>query len=431
MKDTLTRRNFIRNAMAAAGGMVMIPGLATSCARPVCANDKICIGFIGTGKQSLALFNSFAGIPDVKIAAACDVDQQKLERFKKTVDDYYAEAEGKPGYSACETYERYEDLLDRKGIDAVIIVTPDHWHAIPAIAAIEAGKDVYCEKPLAHTLREGRLMSDAAARHERICQTGSMQRSWGDFRHACELVRNGYLGDIEKILVNVGDPERPYDLTGGPAPDYLNWDRWVGPAPFVKYNEVLSPPITQNHWPRWRDYTEFGGGVIADWGAHMFDIAQWALGMDDSGPVEYIPPEDPEQLRGLKCVYANGVEMTHEDFGLGYAVRFMGTEGTLDVSRNFLNTDPENIASVETGSNDVRLYHSDNHYTDWTGAIKKRTQPVANFEIGHRSASVCNIINIAYKLRRKLEWDPGKEEFIGDSEANDLRTKQYREPYIL
>jgi predicted dehydrogenase len=176
---------------------------------------------------------------------------------------------------------------------------------------------------------------------------------------------------------------------------------------------------------------EFGGGGIADWGAHMFDIAQWGLGMDESGPVKLLPPNDPTAKRGMRFIYANGIEMFHEDFGRGWAVRFIGTEGSLDISREFLDSKPENIAGAEIKTGDKHLYYSDNHYADWIDAIKKRSRPVADVEIGHRSATVCNIANIAYQLKRPLKWDPVEEKFLKDGPANKLLTRKYRRPYTL
>lgn len=425
------RRTFIRNTAVAAAGLTILPREVLGGQGYVAPSDKVQLGFIGTGKLTQNLSIRFAELPEVQITAGCDVDSKKLERFRNSINAFYAEKAGKERYDKTRTYEKYEDLIADRHVDAVVVVTPDHWHAIPSIAAMEAGKDVYCEKPLAHTVEEGRAMVEAARKYERIVQTGSMQRSWPDFRKAVELVRNGYVGEIRKVVVNVGDPAVDCLLPAEDTPEYLNWDRWVGPAQYRPYNQILSPPIEQNHWPRWRDYREYGGGGVSDWGAHMFDIAQWALDMDRSGPVKYISPELPEATRGLIMQYANGVIMTHEDFGRGWAVRFHGTQGILDVSREFLDSKPEWIALSQIEAGDGRVYHSENHYQNWIDCIKNRTLPVADVETGHRTATVCNIANLAYRLRRPLEWDPEKEEFIKDEEANGFRGKKYREPYSL
>lgn len=427
----ITRREFIAKTSLAAGAVTILPRFVLGGKGHIGPNDKITLGFIGCGRQARDLVRYFSALPEVQVVAGCEVDKMKLDWFINWVNAYYAEKREVSGYKSCDGYNLYEDLIARSDIDAVVIATPDHWHAIPAIAAMKAGKDVYCEKPLSHTIREGRAMVKAARRYKRVFQVGSMQRSWRDFRHACELVYNGYLGRVKKVMVNVGDPSYPCDLPAEPTPPYLDWDRWLGPAPVRPYNPILSPPVEQTHYPRWRFYNEYGGGIIADWGTHMFDIAQWALGKDHSGPVTFIPPADKKAVRGLRMIYADGIELTHEDFGRGWAVRFIGSEGTLDVSRDFLESVPENIVGQQIKPSDKRLYFSDNHYTNWTRAIRDRSIPVADVETGHRSASICQIANIAYHLNRKLEWDPVKEAFRKDPEANKRRGKEYREPYTL
>ncbi|MEM6700612.1 MAG: Gfo/Idh/MocA family oxidoreductase, partial [Bacteroidota bacterium] len=394
-------------------------------------SDKITLGFIGTGKQARGLGRNFSKLSNIQIVAGCDVDQQKLERFQKMINTHYAEQKEQTNYQSCATFEEYEKLLSQDDIDAVIIATPDHWHAKMSIDAMKADKDVYCEKPLAHTVEEGRAMVKAADKHNKILQTGSMQRSWEKFRHAVELVRNGYLGEIKTVKVNVGDPALKDDLPKEVTPKHLNWERWLGAAPMTGYHPILSPPIENDIWAKWRDYQEYGGGILCDWGAHMFDIAQWGLGMDDSGPVAYIPPSDPNATRGMKYIYANGIEMYHEDFGRGWAVQFNGTEGKIEVSRQFLESDIEGLIDRKIGDNEERVYFSDNHLKDWVNCIKSRQQPICPAEVGHRSSSICNISNIAYQLSRPLKWNPKKEKFKGDKEANKMRGKEYRMGYEI
>lgn len=431
MNNKTDRRDFIKKTMFTAGALTIVPRHVLGGAGFTAPSDKINFGYIGTGKQIRTLLDNFITLPDVKVVAASDVDTKKLARFKGWVESHYSEDSLQKKYKGCHTYGDYRELLGRKDIDAVVVATPDHWHAIQSIDALNAGKDVYCEKPLAHTIEEGRAMVNATRNNGRVLQTGSMQRSWRDFRKACELVRNGYIGDISKVLVNVGGPGLFCDLPALPQPEYLDWNSWVGPAVWRPYNAVLSPPIEDDGWPMWRNYMAYGGGILADWGAHMFDIAQWGLGMDDTGPVRIIPPAERLARWGVTFVYANGVEMVHEDFGRGYAVRFIGSKGTLDVSRSFLDSNPENIVTASLGASDVRLYRSDNHYKDFTDAIRSRTQPVADVEIGHRSATICSLGNIAYHLARPLEWDPEMEQFKDDAIANRLRSKAYREGYKL
>ena len=433
MKNTNrnSRRQFLKQSATAVIAFTIVPRYVLGGSNYIPPSDKITIGFIGTGKQSIGLGKRFMKLDEIQMIAASDVDQKKLERFRNLTNTAYAEKIGKPEYNACKTFEAYEDLLAQKEIDAVIIATPDHWHAKMSIDAMKAGKDVYCEKPLAHTVKEGRAMVKASKKYKKILQTGSMQRSWKDFRHAVELVQNGYLGAIKTVKVNVGDPGLKDTLAVEDTPKYLNWDRWLGPAPQRGYSPILSPPIEIDKWPQWRKYKEYGGGILSDWGAHMFDIAQWGLDMDDSGPVQFIPPSDLSANRGMKYVYANGIEMYHEDFGRGWAVQFNGTKGKLEVSRKFLESDIKGLVETEIKEGEKRVYFSDHHYQDWIDAIKNRTQPICHPEVGHRSASICNLSNIAYELGRPLRWNPKKEKFKGDKEANKMLGKVYREGYEL
>ncbi|HUS86785.1 MAG TPA: Gfo/Idh/MocA family oxidoreductase [Bacteroidales bacterium] len=420
----MDRRNFIGKAALGAGVLTIIPGHLMGGKGFQPPGDRITLGYIGVGKQSHSLLNSLNGCPETIVLAACDVDEIKLRRFKDAAE----KANSKKlngGNQNVDTYENYRELLDRKDIDAVVIVTPDHWHAMIAIDAAKAGKDIYCEKPLALTVAEGRAMVSAARKYDRVFQTGNMQRSWRDFRHACEMVSNGYLGNIKTINVSVGDPHRACELPPVETPDWLNWDLWVGPSLYRSYHPDLAPPIEDTRWALWREYRGFGGGYITDWGAHMFDIAQWSLGTDRSGPVEFIAP-GPNAKRGMKMIYANGTEMYHKDWGEFNALQFIGTEGKIEVSREFYRSDMNGLTKRELGHGDKPLYHSENHYQDWIDAIRNRTRPVSDVETGHRTASLCNIINIAYDLERPLHWSPAHERFIDDDDANSLLTRPFR-----
>ena len=430
----LKRRSFLKRTALAAAGLTIIPRHVLGGNGFIAPSDKITLGVVGLGRMGLGLGRRFGALEMARIVAACDVDNTKTERFKQEIGKIYAEqAEGKSSGEDIQTYRDFRELISRDDIDGVMVATPDHWHAIITIMAMKAGKDIYCEKPMAHTIKEGRMMVKAARKHERVFQTGSMQRSWRDFRHACELVRNGYIGDIEKVVVSIGTPavSVPCNLDYMDTPENLDWNTWLGPAQERAYHSDLAPTIPETFWGKWRYYEEFGGGMLSDWGAHMFDIAQWALGMDDTGPVEFIPPVNPLSQEGLIMKYANGVTMVQESFGRGNAVQFVGTEGTINISRQFLDSDPPSLAKKEMGDNDTRLYHSDNHYQDWLDCIKSRKKPICDVEIGHRTATVCNIANMAYKLKRNLRWDPEKEKFIKDPEANLMRTKQYRSEWKL
>jgi hypothetical protein len=257
-----------------------------------------------------------------------------------------------------------------------------------------------------------------------------MQRSWEDFRKACELVRGGYLGEISEVKVNVGGPPSSYNLPTEKMRPELDWNLWLGPAFYAQYNSILAPPYPLDNWPLWRAYKEFGGGGVTDWGAHMFDIVQWALGMDHTGPVRFIPPSQKAD-RGLTFVYENGIKVTHEDFNRGNAVRFIGSEGTLDVSREFLESSIGGLTDRNISKEDYNLYYSDNHYQNFIDCIKSREKPVADVEIGHRTASICNIANIAYDIKRPLDWDPNAERFINDDYANSHLKKAYRKGFEL
>jgi predicted dehydrogenase len=386
------------------------------------------IAIIGTGRQSPNLGKRFMDLGSIRMVAACDVYQAKLDLFAKMVEETYAAQAGGSNWKGFKTYTDYSEIINRSDIDGVIIATPDHWHAKPAIEAASAGKHVYCEKPVSHTVREGRAMVDAAKKNKITFQTGSMQRSSEGFLHACELVRNGYLGDIKKVIVSVGDPAIPCDLPAMTQPEGLLWDKWLGGAEVRPFHTMLAPAPGDQGWPQWRQFREFGGGILSDWGAHMYDIAQWALGKDHTGPVELMPPKEAGATRGLVMRYDDGIELVHADFGRGWGCEFHGTDGVLQVSRQYLDTEPANIASIQMKAGDTRLYKSENHYQNWIDCIKSGEQPICDAETGHRSATLCNIANIAYWTGKDLRWDPVKEKF-DDKEANKHLSKQYRKGY--
>jgi predicted dehydrogenase len=423
----MNRRNFIGKAAAGAAAVTIIPRHVMGGKGFVAANDRINLGYIGTGKQVSTLLEGIGKCKETVVVAACDVFKSKLDNFVQAANKNNS---NKDLNVKVEPYHYYRELLERSDVDAVVIVTPDHWHAQIVVDAAKAGKDIYCEKPLALTVAEGRAMVNATRKYDRVFQTGNMQRSWRDFRHAVELVRNGYIGEVKEINVSVGEPIKQCDLPTQPVPEGLDWNEWVGPSLYRGYHEDLAPLSTDGPWAWWRGYRDFGGGLITDWGAHMFDISQWALGMDKSGPIQYLPPSEPADS-GLTMIYANGVRVNHKQWGDPKddfnAVQFIGTEGRIEVSRNFLRTFPnEKLAKAELKETDQRVYFSDNHYQDWVDAMKKRTKPISDVEIGHRTASVCNITNIAYELQRPLLWDPKAEKFTGDEWANLMLTRPYR-----
>ncbi|HEY8782936.1 MAG TPA: Gfo/Idh/MocA family oxidoreductase [Mucilaginibacter sp.] len=427
-ENAMNRRKFIEKASVMSAFMI-VPRFVLGGKGYTAPSDLITLGFIGTGKQAGGLQGSFLDTNEVKIIGAADVYAIKLQQFAAQVNQRYAAKAGQSQYAGCATYADFRDLLARKDIDAVIIAVPDHWHSVCAILAARAGKDIYCEKPLSLTIKEGRAMVSETRKHKRVFQTGSMQRSWPEFRQAVELVRNGYIGDIQTIKVNVGPPPIPYNLPAEPMPDSLNWDFWLGPNSPQVYNHFLDPGLTDDFWAKWRDYKEFGGGGMTDWGAHMFDIAQWGLDMDGSGPVMVTPPDKDHPF--LTYQYASGITMTHEPVGGDNGLTFIGSAGSIHVVRGKLETMPETLKDKVIGPDEKHVYLSLDHYKDFLQAIRNRTKPVADVEIGHRTATVCNIGNIAYELRRPLQWNPHKEEFKNDDEANKLRSRDMRKEWVV
>jgi predicted dehydrogenase len=427
----MTRRAFL-SAAAAASVPVLLSGSLQADEKKAPANERLGIGFIGVGTMNRGHLGHFLGQNDVQVLAVCDVDTTRRENAKMTVEKRYADKTKSGEYKGCFATKDFREVLARKDIDAVVIATPDHWHAIPAIEACKAGKDVYCEKPLSLTIREAKAMIDAARKYDRVFQTGSQQRSENGFRTACELVRSGRIGKLTKVYVNVGSPSRPCDLKEEEMEKGLDWDLWLGPAPMRPYSSVLSPRGVHQHFPNWRNYREYSGGMMTDWGAHHFDIAQWGIGMDESGPSEIIPPGDPKAERGIRYLYANGVEMIHgESFDNRAGVQFIGTEGIINVNRGYINSIPSAILKEPLGEMDVKLYKSPGHQRDWLNCIRSRKKPICDVEVGARSVTVCHLGNLAYWNHRKLKWDAKEWRFLDDEEANKWLDRERRGPWQL
>ncbi len=429
------RRQFLKRAaltgVAAAGFPYIIPSRAFGAGENVAPSNRLNIGFIGMGTMNKGHLAQMWQTPDVQVVAVCDIESTRLEDCRRWTDEYYAKAYGSGNYKACLAYADFNELLARPDIDAVMIATPDHWHALPAIAAAKAGKDIYCEKPMAHTVEEGRAMVNAVRRYGRVFQTGSQQRSEfnGYFRRAAEMVRNGVIGDLKSIDIGVGPAARDsVGLPEEPVPPTMDWDRWLGPAPWRPYSSVLSP-MNYTHFPDWRSFRDYAGGSLSDFGAHNFDIAQWALCMDDSGPVEFIHPNDSQDKeKRLTMQYANGIPMYHG--GKDYCT-FNGTKGIIHVSRDYLRTEPEGLVETPYSANDVRLDRGRGHHRDWLECIKTREKPIADVEIGHRTATICALANMCYQIGRSFKWDPKAERVVGDEEANRMLGYAYRAPYKL
>ena len=418
------RRKFIKQSALGISTFFIVPrhvlGGKRRDGRPYLApSDIIALGFIGTGKQGRSLTRQFLSTKEIRISAISEVYQAKAQLTLDSIKELFSKNTDWGTYADIPVYNDFRELLSRKDIDAVVIATPDHWHAGVAVRAANAGKDIYCEKPLSLTVKEGRAMVNATRKNNRIFQTGSMQRSWPEFRQAAELVRNGYIGEIKSIKVNVGPPPILYNLQEESIPDGLDWSKWLGPNAPVVFNSELAPPTSKDVFPNWRLYKEFGGGMVTDWGAHMFDIVQWSLDMDHSGPVEVIPP-DGKEIKFLTYKYANGITMTHEPWEWNNAIDFVGTEGEIKIQRRKLETTPASLKDKVIGETEKHVYKSENHYKDFLSAMRSRKNPICDVETGHRTATVCNIGNIAYQLKRPLRWNPKKENFKGDQEANDL-----------
>jgi len=421
--NQISRRGFLIGSGAAAGALAL-PTIITSEALGAegvaPASERIRIGCIGVGNQGLPNMNHHLK----NVVAVCDVDRNRLMAAK-------AKVEAATGGS-CEAYTDYRKLLENKAVDAVVITTPDHWHALQTIHACEAGKDVYCEKPLTLRVREGQAMVRAARRHNRIVQTGSQQRSDAKFRLACELVRNGRLGKIHTVKVGIAKNnfKGPAVADSTPPPE-LDYDLWLGPAPLKPYNEK------HVHY-NFRFFWDYSGGQMTNWGAHHLDIAQWALGMDESGPVSIegqakYTPEAPYEVPDWQSItyrYANGVTvLCSQDFKMG--TLFEGDKGSLFITRGKIEATPAEILTEPLKETDVRLYASSNHAANWLECIKTRKLPICDVAIGHRSATVCHLGNIAIRSGRKVTWDPEKEEIVGDSEQAAMLIYPYRAPWKL
>ncbi len=437
MHRSFTRREFVASAAAGLAAPVVIarPGLAAS--RRVVANDRIAVGLIGCGKRMFEIVGPLANHPDLQVTWVCDVDTTRRERCLAVVNDIASKAsaagdagKGGNGGSACRACVDYHEMLQEPSLDAVVICTPDHWHVNPVLDAAAAGKDIYCEKPLTLTLAEGKLMMDAVRKHKRVFQTGSQQRTEYDhkFVTACELVRSGRIGKVLTVHVGVADPPVPCDLPEESTEPGLEWDRWLGPAPARPYHSELSPRGMHNHYPRWRRYSEYSGGYLADMGAHHFDIAQWGLGRDTSGPVRVESPKDEKALRGATLIYDDGVRLVH---GGPSGTTFIGTDGVIAVDRGRLHSVSENILKDTLPESAPRLPRHKDHLQNWVDCMRSRERCICDVEVGARSAAVCHLANLAYRERRVLTWDPTAWTFRAEADPSRLMDHARRAAYAL
>jgi len=487
LKKGVSRREFLSLSAMGLASLTILPSWSQQGVR-IAPSDRVVLGFIGLGQQGNSDFAGFAGCPGVQVVACCDTDTMKTERFKRRIEAWQ---KTKGMVVRCDKYEFYEDLLARKDIDAVSIATPDHWHALTTIHACQSGKDVYCQKPLAYTISEGLAMVRAVRINKRVLQIGSQQRSSKEFQKAIELVQKGAIGHIEKIYARVGAPPTPLNLPEMPVPQNLNFNQWMGPLndPKIHYHPDLCPPISldpvQNEqlWGAWRWYRETGNGYTADWGAHMFDIAQAAIGMDGSGPVEFIP----QGYNGTKWAtmkYANGIVMTEQpyldDNDGAQGIKFFGTKGWIEVARGYLASSESSLIPAELagrrplsreeqakmreemqqrraaeaaaaaaaarnrrattpaapanqGGTAGTYETSAPHMQDFINSVRSRKNPIAPVEVGCSTNTLCCIANISLELGRPVKWDPATLSFVDDKAATDHRLYwyQYRNPYTL
>ena len=453
-KSDSSRRAFLKmsaGTAAAAGFPAIVPASVFGRNAP---SNRINVGAIGVGRISRV--HDLPGIwqfDEARIVAVCDLDRNRVEAGKALVNGYYAKKTG-ANYDGVTGYHNYHELLANKDIDAVVISTPDHQHAILAVDAVHAGKDVYLQKPASLTIAEGRSMSNAVMASGQILQVGSQQRSWKQFHRACELVRNGRIGQIKHVEIGLpGDPSGP-DAPPMPIPPNLDYDAWLGSTPEVYYTEMRVHPQQGYDRPGWLRCEQFGAGMITGWGAHHVDTAHWGMNTEYTGPVEVwgtaeFPAHGLWNVHGkflTHAIYANGVTMDISgDFPNG--IKFSGSEGWIFVTRDkevtandpggkpvtldpLMASDAKILDSV-IGPDEVHLTESDDQHGNWLESIRSRKAPIAPAEIGHRACSTCLVHHIAMKAGRRLYWDPVREHFKNDDEANAMLSRPQRYPYRM
>jgi len=430
----INRRDFLKkttSAAAAIGFPYIVPASALGADGSIAPSNRITVGCIGTGGKGTGDMNGFLRKPQAHVIAVCDVETRNRNKARDIVNKKY-------GNRDCTAYNDFRKIIERDDIDAVSIATPDHWHAIPAIMAARAGKDIHCQKPLAHNIAEGRAICNTVKKHQVVWLTGSQQRSQKKFRRACELVRNNRIGKVH--TVEVGLPTRwqqtcpPQPVQ--PIPEGFDYDLWLGPAPSAPYTKKRCMPLG------WRWIYDYASGLITDWGAHHLDIAQWGMDTERTGPVE-IQSEDVVFGTGglwntanryrVTCKYQQGFTLIVADTDkLRQGIRFIGTDGWLHVSRSGgLNANPKSILESQIAPNEIHLYKSDDHIQNFIDCIHSRSETVAPVEVAHRSIAIGHLGTIAMKTGRKLSWDPKAEHFTNNDQANRLLWRPMRTPWRL
>lgn len=444
---SLSRRQFLGRSAAVAGMLALpafVPASALGKAGRVAPSNRVVMGYIGLGIQGLGNMRTFRGNSEVQAVAVCDVHQTRLMEGKRIIDEFYDN-------KACATYGDFRELMARKDIDAVQITAPDHWHMLMAMEATRQGKHMYCEKPMGWSFRAAHAVEKAVKESGVVFQFGTQQRSGGKFRQACELVRNGKIGQLKTILVGVPGSWTCKKQPTEPVPKELNYDLWLGPAPMAPYCYQRCRPWTKEQgYSVWYCISDYCMGMIGNWGVHHLDIAQWGNNTELSAPVEIEGSATfPQDMLTDCCTnwqvenkYANGVTMIHMDDatarkhpleknGHGHGILFLGTEGWVHVDRSNIDAEPKSLLKIKFGSNDVRLFKSDNHHANFIDAVKGRTQPAAPIDIAVRTDTLCHLQHIAVQVKRKLRWDPVKETFLNDAEANALLDRPMRAPWKL
>jgi predicted dehydrogenase len=424
----LTRRTFLKRAAAGAGAALAFPTIVPSTVFGANApSNRIVLGAIGMGNMGTGNLESFLGRDDVQFVAVCDVDRIRLEKARQTVNGQYETED-------CAAYSDFRDLIDHPGLDAVSIATPDHWHAATAIASARAGLDIYGEKPFSHDLRAGRAMCDAVSRYGRIWQTGSWQRSGDSFHRACELVHNGRIGKVHTVEVGLPQGRFREDPPVQEPPPHLDWDRWLGPAPWTPFRGIV-------HWD-WRWVLDWGGGQMLDWIGHHADIAHWGLGLDRTGPVlvegrgEFPGGsvyDAPINYR-FTCRYSNGIEMIVADqtqVPMGSGTRWIGDQGWIWVARKGFKSEPAGLVQERVEPGETRLYFSRDHHGNFLDCVRNRQVTITPAEVAHRSASVGHLGQIAMLTGRRIKWDPDTETILDDPAASALLGRAYRQPWTL
>jgi len=451
----MKRRKFISDSMTVAAGTIILPTIIPSSVmgkNP--PSDMINIGWIGNGRQGSGDASATMRFDQAMFVAVSDLDSNRMALGKKRIEDFYSKKTGKSDYVNVKTYGDYKELLRNKEIDAVLITTPDHWHAQPAIEAALAGKDIYLEKPTSLTIAEGRKLSDVVKKTKVILQVGTQQRSSVQWRYAAELVRNGRIGKLHTVKIGLpGDPAGP-EAPPMPVPKNLNYDMWLGSTPEVYYTEIrVHPQNSINGRPGWLRCEQFGAGMITGWGQHHFDSAAWGMDTEYTGPISVKAVADFPKS-GLWDVHGDFMSVAEYKNGItqltsgGYpnGVRYEGTEGWIFVTRGGYTatpsdpvaadrntkaldaSDPKILTSV-IGPNEIHLYESSSQQGNWLDCIKSRKEPISPVEIGHRACTVCLLSGMAMHLNRELKWDPEKERFINDNEANSMISRPQRAPY--